>query len=456
MHLAAVKKRNRNQRCKSIMYSSMGMLSRTVVGGLIYVAATFLLPVFAQNNLPPSASASDDSEVIAPDTKQELIAKFMAINPDAHLHVLNMLTNGYADSAEKGGLRLNRLWVGSGGTLLEIEGLPVTGRTASAVIRQDTFQLINKGGIARLQGFEGASQLKDRRGGGAIVLKPYEKLLALFDPVDDAYPMRLQHVVTNSQPYVYFDAIDPHFKKRYTAGYQVALAPTATPEQMKDFLVEFASNDPENKAKEVFLKLINAMRAQKTFEGYYNAYLLIQDPEDARKASALARTDEHRIKIENMAVATLADKNRLFDFDLRINPTSTNSSEGGCWMACKYNFKANRALSGQLNVRLQPSSPIKLKQASYKVAFAAHIEMPRWKIRESFWLGNFNGSNDVSYDQNVVVTVTPPNYSASVPVQLGSLEVAFFQRGSAGGYEGAWATDNATVQLKITSVELLP
>lgn len=434
----------------------MGRLSITVAGGLIYIAAAIPSQALAQADSPSAKQSGEGSEIIAPDTKQELVAKFLSLNPDAHLHVLNMLMNGYADSAEKGGLRLTRLWVSAGATLLEIEGLPVAGRAASAVIRQDTFQLIYRGGTARLQSFEGASQLKDRRGGGAIVIKPTEKLLALFDPVDDAYPMHLQHVVNKNQAYVYFEAIDPHFKKRYTAGYQTALAPNATPEQMKDFLVEFAANDPDNKSKEVFLKLINAMRAQNTFEGYYNAYLLIQDPEDARKASALARTDEHRAKIENMAVATLADKNRLFDFDFRINPTRTNSSEGSCWIACQYNFKANRALNGQLNVRLQPTSPIKLKQASYKVSLTAHVEMPRWKIQESFWLGNYDGPNNVSYDQDMVVTVAPPNYSASVEAQLGSLEVAFFQRGTAGGYEGAWATENATVQLKIKSVELSP
>lgn len=420
------------------------------------VASAFYssLPIISLAQPPIDLPSGDDAETVATSTKQELIAKFLALNPDAHLHILNMDANGYDDSKEKSGLRLNKIWVGALGTLLELEGMPVTGRTASAIIRENTFQLVHKKGIARLQGFEGASYLKDRRGGGAIVVKPGEKLLAFFEAVDDSHPIRVEHVA-NSVPYVYFDGVDPHFKARYVAGYRAALANTASPEQMKDFLVEFASNDPEKKSRDVFLRLINAMRAQKTFEGYYNSYLLIQDPEDARKALALAQTNDHHIKLENIAVSTLADKNRLFDFDFSLFPSKTSSSEGSCLMFCNYNFSADRPLSGRLSVRLRSNSPIKLKQGTYKVIFSTQISMPRRKIRESSWLGNYDGADNINTSREVVVELTPPSYTASIETKLGSLNVAFFQRGSAGGYEGAWASSNATIQFSIKSVELV-
>ena len=402
----------------------------------------------------PAPSQGED-ETVAPDTRRELLAKFKAANEPVREHVLNMPMNAYADSSAVPGLRLNRMWVGAGGTLLEIEGLPVPGRVASAVMRHDTLALHHAKGRAELQAIEGATQLKDRRGGSAIVVKPGEKLLALFDAVDDTRPMHLQHAGRDAKPYIYFENIDPRFRERYTASQRLALVPAATPEQMKDFLVEFAGNDPDGKAREVFLKLVNAMRAQNSFEGYYNVYLLVQDPEDARKASKLASTAEHRAKIEHMAVATLADKNRLFDFDLRLDPASTSSSEGSCWMLCRYNFTATRPLGGQLSVRIKPSSPIKLKQASYRVVLTAQVEMPRSKLRESRWLGNYEGPDDVSYSRDISATVSPPSYSVSVPAALGNLTVAFFQRGSAGGYEGAFATANASIQLRLKSVELV-
>ena len=124
-------------------------------------------------------------------------------------------------------------------------------------------------------------------------------------------------------------------------------------------------------------------------------------------------------------------------------------------MLCNYNFTARRPVPAQLAVRLQPTSPIKLKQASYKVVFAAEVSMPRRKLRKSFWKGDYDGADDVNYTHEISATVSPPGYSASVPVQLGNLIVAFFERGSAGGYDGAWATGNATIQLTLKAVELV-
>ena len=397
----------------------------------------------------------DAIETVAPDTRRELLTKFLAANPGAKLHALNLPMNAHADTTEAPGLRLNRMWVGKEGTLVEIEGLPVQGRRVSAVIRLDTFALVSSKGTTIAQAAEGATLQKDKRGGSALLVMPGEKLLALFEAVDDYQPMKLQHTLRGQWPYIYFENIDPRFRERYSASYQAAAAAASTPEQMKDFLVEFAANDPDGKAREVFLKLINAMRAQNTFEGFYNVYLLLQDPEDARKASALARSDEHRSKMEHIAVATLTDKNRLFSFDFSLDPSSSSSREGGCAMLCKYNFSATRPVSGRISVRLQPGSPIKLKQATYKVVLTADVQMPRTKIRESFWKGNYDGPDNISYSQDISVIVSPPNYSATAAAPLGSLLVAWFERGSAGGYEGAWATGDASIQIKLKSVELV-
>ena len=410
---------------------------------------------------PQAASASpptdENVETIAPDTRRELLIKFQAQYPQAREHVLNLPMNAYANTSETPGLRLKRMWVGEGATLLEIEGLPVPGQQASAVIRQDNFELVgDKGQRAALQAAEGVTQLKDRRGGSALVVKPGETLLALFGPVNDARPVRLQHTPRAGQVFVYFDNIDPRFRERYTAAYRAAAAPGANPEAMRDFLVEFAQNDPDGKSPEIFLKLVNAMRAQNTFEGYYNVYLLLQDPEDARKASQLARTDEHRAKLEHMAVATLVDKNRLVDFDLHLTNANTTTSEGSCWMRCRYNFSAMRQVRGELSVSVRRNSPVPLKLGRYKVTLQAVTTLPRRKIRSSSWLGNYDGPDNATINNDLVVTLAPPNYSVKLPVNVAHLQLAFFERGSAGGYEGSWATSDATVRLQIKSVELLP
>lgn len=410
-------------------------------------------------DVPQSGSAQvvqpEDVEEFAPDSRRELLRKFQAVNPEAREYLLKMPMNAYADTSETPGLRLNRMWVGAGGTLLEIEGLPVAGQRASAVMRQETLGIQHAKGTAKLQAFEGVTIVKDKRSGSAIVVKPGEVLMALFDPVDDWLPMSVLHVTPDGQRYVYFEKIDPRFRERYDAEYQAAISPTAAPEQLKDFLVDFAGNDPDGRSREVFIRLIKAMRAQNTFEGYYNAYLLIQDPEDAKKASQLARTVEHRAKLEHMAVATLVDKNRLFDFDFRLSRSETRSDEGSCWMFCHYNFSAKRQLSGQASVKMRSASPIKLAQGSYKVVLEARVNLPRHKLRGSNWLGNYDGPDDIAYTVNIPVVVHPPAYTATLSADLGALEVAFFQRGSAGGYEGSWATANASIEVKIKSVDLV-
>ena len=374
------------------------------------VAAESAASTPADGDMPPGLV------IEAPDSRRELLAKFQALNPGVREQLLNLSMNAYTNTEAAPGLRLRRLWAGASGTLLEIEGLPVAGNKASAVIRQDTFAIRHANGLSELQAIEGVSMVKDRHSGNALVVKPGEVMLALFGPVDDYRPMQVQHTPPSGRVFVYFDNIDPRFGERYRAAYQAAAAASATPEQMKDFLVEFAENDPDKKAQEVFLKLITAMREQNTFEGYYNAYLLIQDPEDARKASQLVRSDEHRAKMEHLAVATLADKNRLFDFDLQLNRSSTSTYEGRCSFFCRYNFTASRPVQGRATVAFRPTSPIKLKLAKYKVTLSAEVFMPRYKVRASSWLGNYNGSDDVVMKKDIDVVVIPPSYTASVPV----------------------------------------
>lgn len=248
-----------------------------------------------------AAPASDQTvETIAPDTRRELLIKFMAQNPQAREHALNMPMNAYANSSEAPGLRLKRMWVGEGGTLLEVEGLPVPGRPGSAVIRQDTFELMSdKGQRATLQAAEGVTQLKDRRGGSALVVKAGDTLLALFGPVDDARPLRLQHTTHNGKPYVYFENIFPRFRERYDAAYIAAAAQQARPEAMRDFLVDFAQNDPDNRALTVFQKLLAAMRAQNSFEGFNAAHGLTQDDSDLQRMKSLAKTEAQKAVVFN-------------------------------------------------------------------------------------------------------------------------------------------------------------
>lgn len=432
-------------------------------------SAPAALPQVADGPQAPQAASAapptdENVETIAPDTRRELLIKFQAQYPQAREHVLNLPMNAYANTSEAPGLRLKRMWVGEGATLLEIEGLPVPGQQASAVIRQDTFELVgDKGQRAALQAAEGVTQLKDRRGGSALVVKPGETLLALFGPVNDARPVRLQHTPRAGQVFVYFDNIDPRFRERYTAAYRAAAAPGANPEAMRDFLVEFAQNDPDGKSREIFLKLVNAMRAQNTFEGYYNVYLLLQDPEDARKASQLARTDEHRAKLEHMAVATLVDKNRLVEFDFRLDNNQASGGEdnsGGYFGELARFFtgkskvrRAGKSISGTLSVRLLPNRPIPLAHGDYLFKFAVHASAARSGTARGLVLRKAPSEYE-STGTTVSVRLSASNTTAQANVNAGHMEIAYLDRGMLGGYTARWLTGDGRLEVKLLSVEL--
>ncbi len=414
---------------------------------------------------PAAAAPTDENiETIAPDTRRELLVKFQAQYPQAREHRLNLPMNAYANTSEAPGLILRRMWVGEGATLLEIEGLPVAGQKASAVMRQDTLELVgDRGQRATVQAVEGVTQLKDRRGGSALVVKPGETLLALFSAVNDARPMRLQHTPRAGQTFVYFDNIDPRFRERYEAAYRAAAGSSATPEAMRDFLVEFGQNDPDGKAREVFLKLITAMRAQNTFEGYYNVYLLLQDPEDARKASQLSRTDEHRAKLEHMAVATLVDKNRLIEFDFRLDDTRASGGEdnGGGYFGELARFftgkskvrRAGTSITGTLRARLLPGRPIPLAFGDYVFTFAITATAPRSGAARGLVFSK-TPSEYVSTGQTVRLRLNARTASAQEKVDAGYLEVAYLDRGMLGGYTARWLTGDGRLEVKLLGVEL--
>jgi len=405
----------------------------------------------------PPPDAPEVVDTIEADTSKAILKRFRADNPGAREHKLGIASEAFQEDPANPALKLERMWVGEKGTLFEILGLERKGRPESAIISYSSLRLRDKAGFQRQPlGYEGVTELRDKRGGSALVVRPGDAFYLLMPPIDDLQPHSLIYLGWDGKASSYFDRIDPRFRERYDASVKAAMSTDATPEQMKDFLVEFARRDPDNKAPKVFLALINKMRDQNSFEGYYHAYLLIKDPADARAAQKLMRTDEHRAMMENLAVATLVDKSRLLDMDFRLNSGQTTSGEGGCWMLCRYNFTAQRAVSGTVTVRAKKSgTPIRLRLGSYRVTLSTELMLPRHGLQESSWLGNFDKRADDVRTGQVTVTLGPPDYSATVPVSFGQVDVAFFQRGSAGGYTAYWADGDGRATLAFKSMELL-
>ncbi len=418
-------------------------------------AATSQSPATAATTAALALPEGADVETIPPDTSREIVKRFRLDNPGYREHTFGKLSDTYEDQTP--GLRLERAFVGINGTLLEITGLRRPGTSNSAVIRKDTLFIVESGGAYRaLQSFEGVIELRDRKGGSALVVRPGETLYALFAPVNDLQSFSVEHVSRDSKQFVYFEKLDPRFRERYDQVFATANQTGATPEQQKDFLVGFATNDPDKRAPGIFLKLISQMRAQNTFDGFYNAYLLLQDPQDAKAAAKLVKTDQHRRMMENVAVASLVDKSRLLAMDLQVNSNATRNNEGGCFWLCRYNFSTFRKVTGAVTLKANVAgSPIKLKLGTYRINLTARVVLPREKQRRSNWQGNFDGRDDQDVSKDFSVTLSPPNYAATLPIDLGEINLAFFERGSAGGYTAAWAAGDAAVTVTYRSVELI-
>ena len=220
--------------------------------------------------------------------------------------------------------------------------------------------------------------------------------------------------------------------------------------------MSYAGNDPDKRVPEVFMQLMQDLRDLNTFDGYYQAYLIAQDPKDARMAQRLASSDAHKAKLENLAVATLADKGRLFDFDLKPSVGRVKESEDSCWFACRYNFWATRDVFAKLTVRQRRDSPIKLRHGKYRVTFAGSLNLPKWQIRESNWHGDYDGPDKETEKFTQQVIFELGQTKAETEFKVGNITLATFERGSAGGYHGIWATADPTITLSIKSVELIP
>jgi hypothetical protein len=429
-------------------------------GALLLSVVTVSAVVLAQTASSPGSNTSSDGDAklerSSAESGDQLLKQFLRDNPRARQHKLGLVSEAFTEDPSNPALRLERVLVGPKGTLLEIVGLNRVGRPDSAVIAYSSLRLIDfeKNEHPPLA-FKGVGTVRDKRGEVALVVRPGERLYLLMAPIDDFRPFALAYMGADLQFSRYFDEIDPRYRERYDSLATRALASTATPEQMRDFLVEFARDDPERKAPQVFLALINKMRAQNTFEGYYNAYLLIQDPNDAKAAFRLSRTDAQKAQMENIAVATLADASRLFDMQFQVTPGSTSSAEGQCVLPCSSNFRASRTFGGSLALKVRAGdAPIKLRHGSYKVTFDTELVVPRWLLRDSALHGKADQRSDDIRKGKVTLTLHPPDYSAAVNFEFGKFDIALFERGAGGGYTAYWADGEARATVKMRSVEL--
>ena len=186
------------------------------------------------------------------------------------------------------------------GTLLDIVGLSRVGAMHSAIIDIDRVYLLSLKSAKQLSVIFplGGTVVEGKGAKRLLQLMPGEHLYLFFEAIDDLQPHSLRYVNWSGQPDSYFDVIDPRFRERYNSSYSAATAPLAGVEDMRNFLQEFAKNDPEMRAEKVFISMINKLHSINTFDGYFQAYQLLRDPTDEKAARRLARTPEQLSKLD--------------------------------------------------------------------------------------------------------------------------------------------------------------
>lgn len=259
---------------------------------------------------PAAAPASQSVEAAAVDLP--LLEQFLKDEPTARLHPLAMVSEAFQEDPANPALQLERLWVGASGTMLELRGLQRKGQVYSALIHQDTLHLktLKSGRLVGFLASDGGMRFEDPTGKKLIRVRPGDVVHLFFAPIEalQAHSLRYSNPLGSEDSY--FDRIDPQFRERYDQMFALASGPDARIDGLKAFLMEFVGQDSDRRLQKVFVDLIQRLRAQRSFEGYYDAYALVKDPKDENEARKLAKTDDQRSRLD-AAVAVVRQAETL-------------------------------------------------------------------------------------------------------------------------------------------------
>ena len=278
------------------------------------------LSFYSSAGLAQSQSIANDSPQRVAATKAltvadmgQAIERMKIENPNTREHVLSLVSEAYTENSGNPALRLDRIWVNENSTLLELTGLQRRGNTFSAIMDVTTLYLLDlkRNTTEKLLLNVGGNEVETEEGRRMVSLLPGEKLYLFFPVIVDLNPQSLRYANWTGAEDRYFDKIDPLFNRRYDLSFQKAASNTSTIEDMKAFLVEFASSDPEKRAQKIFTDLIVRLRSDNTFDSRYQAYKLIKDPADEQMAEKLAQTTEQREKLAKaVAVVKATEANK--------------------------------------------------------------------------------------------------------------------------------------------------
>lgn len=299
---------------KSITFDRVHWMVKICLLLCMSVVATTMLAQTASNANDPKNEKGLNGGSLTESLSQSdpivAIEKIKAESPNTREWALAKSSEAYVEDHSNPALKLEKMWANDKGTVIQLSGLPRNRSAFSAVLDIQSLRLFNLNTkkvskyIAHMGGLAVAGQSKRPADAPVkmVQLKEGESLYVFFEPIADIDPHSLRYNNWTGGEDSYFDKIDPRFGERYEQLYVKASGKEAEISDVKDFLLQFAHNDPKNRVKPVFISLIQRLKSQNTFDGFLQSYLLIKDPADAAAAKAKASTPEQQTKI-NAAIA---------------------------------------------------------------------------------------------------------------------------------------------------------
>lgn len=199
-------------------------------------------------------------------------------------------------------------------------------------------------------------------------------------------------------------------------------------------------------------KYLKILRSKDDFVSYILAYETSNGESDLIKASLKAKNKTQIAKIEKIIFQKIRSKEGLVDISLSLDkPTYDSSSSSGGFgsVSTRYGYTY---ITGKLNVKFHQNLPFNPQCGIYKIIVKLKINIPRHKRLRSKWLGNQDVNDDINIYKNITIKLKPPYRKISKTFSTDGITLAYFDRGSMGGYTAKWPTGDAHVKVENISV----
>lgn len=202
------------------------------------------------------------------------------------------------------------------------------------------------------------------------------------------------------------------------------------------------------------------LRGNNTFAGYAAAFDLTGDVADAKKAQSLASSANDRKKTEYMAIKVIEKKRGratdLFSLSYarELDVTDISEKRNHPWLFVDEEMTGLATFKSTVKVVADRKAGI-FAYGTYDVRVRATLSIPQRHIRRSAWLGNMDKTSTQTLNQEKIVRIGPPSYTANDDIVFSRVELNYKDRGSAGGTTEIFPIGPAKIAVEVLNVSVV-